>query len=67
MIMWNSLPDIFKVNVSFLMFKSNVQNFYLEKYQKILMLGAAMIAFFSDMLAAAIFQVQLFLVLGIML
>ena len=67
MITWNSLPDIFKVNVSFLMFKSKVQNFYLEKYQKILMLGAAMIAFFSDMLAAAIFQVQLFLVLGIVL
>ena len=32
MIMWNSLPDIFKVNVSFSMFKSKVQNFYLEKY-----------------------------------
>ena len=30
---WNSLPDIFKVNaISFSMFKSKVQNFYLEKY-----------------------------------
>ena len=44
-ITWNSLPDIFKVNVSFSMFKSKVQNFYLEKYQKILMLGATMITF----------------------
>ena len=32
MITWNSLPDIFKVNVSFSMFKSKVQDFYLEKY-----------------------------------
>ena len=32
MIKWNSLPDICKVNVSFSMFKSKVQNFYLEKY-----------------------------------
>ena len=32
MITWNSLPDIFKVNVSFSMFKSKVRNFYLEKY-----------------------------------
>ena len=32
MITWNSLPDICKVNVSFSMFKSNVRNFYLEKY-----------------------------------
>ena len=47
MIMWNSLPDIFKVNISFSMFKSKVRNFYLEKYQKILMLGATMIAFFA--------------------
>ena len=31
-ITWNSLPDIFKVNVSFSMFKSKVRNFYLEKY-----------------------------------
>ena len=29
MIAWNSLPDIFKVNVSFSMFKSKVRNFYL--------------------------------------
>ena len=33
---WNSVPDVFKVNVSFSMFKSKVRNFYLEKYQKIL-------------------------------
>ena len=32
MITWNSIPDIFKVNVSFSMFKSNVRNFYQEKY-----------------------------------
>ena len=32
MITWNSLPDIFKVNVSFSMFKRKVRNFYLEKY-----------------------------------
>ena len=32
MITWNSLPDVFKVNVSFLMFRSKVRNFYLEKY-----------------------------------
>ena len=29
MITWNSLPDIFKVNVSFSMFKSKVRNFYM--------------------------------------
>ena len=29
---WNSLPDVFKVNVSFSMFKSKVRYFYLEKY-----------------------------------
>ena len=46
MIMWNSLPDIIKVNVSFSMLNSKVQNFYLIKYQRILMLGATMIAFF---------------------
>ena len=46
MITLNSLPDIFKVNVSFSMFKSKVRNIYLEKYQKILMLGATMIVFF---------------------
>ena len=32
MITWNSSPDIFKVNVSFSMFKSRVRNSYLEKY-----------------------------------
>ena len=32
LITWNSLNDIFKVNVSFSMFKSKVRNFYLEKY-----------------------------------
>ena len=34
MITWNSLPNIFKVDVSYSMFKSNVRNFYLEKYLK---------------------------------
>ena len=57
MITWNSLPDIFKVNVSVSMFKRNVRNFHLEKYQKILMLGATMIAFFSEIHATAVFQV----------
>ena len=58
MITWNSLPDIFKVKVSLSMFKSKVQNFYLEKYQTILMLmGATVIVFFSEIHAAAIFQV----------
>ena len=46
MITWDFLPDIFKVNLSFSMFKSKVRNFYLEKYWKILMLGGTMIAFF---------------------
>ena len=32
MITWNYLPDIFKVNVSFSMFKSKVRNFHVEKY-----------------------------------
>ena len=32
MITWNSLPDIFKVKVSFSMFKSKVRDFYLKKY-----------------------------------
>ena len=32
MITWNSLPDMFKVNVSSSMFKSKVRNFYLKKY-----------------------------------
>ena len=32
MITWNFSPDIFKVNVSFSMFKRKVGNFYLEKY-----------------------------------
>ena len=31
MITWNSLPDLFKVNVSFSLFKSKVRKFYLEK------------------------------------
>ena len=57
MITWNSLPDIFNVNVPFLMFKSKVRNFYQEKYFKILMLGANMIAFFSEIHAAAVFPV----------
>ena len=39
MITWNSLSDICKGNVSFSMFKSKVRNLYLEKDQKILMLG----------------------------
>ena len=67
MITWNSLPDIFKVNVSFSIFKSKVRNFYLEKYFKILILGASMIAFFSDMRTSAVFQVKLFLILSIVL
>ena len=46
MITWNSLPDIFKVNVSFSMFMSKVQNFYVENYLKTLMLDATMITFF---------------------
>ena len=57
MITWNSLPDVFKVNIFFSMFKSKVRNFYIENYMKILMLGATMIAFFSDMLPTAVFQV----------
>ena len=32
MITWNYLLDIFKLNVSFSMFKSKVRNFYLEKH-----------------------------------
>ena len=32
MILLNSLPDIFKVNVSFSMSKSKARNFHLEKY-----------------------------------
>ena len=35
MITWNSLPDVFKIKVSFSMFMSKVRNFYLEKYQEI--------------------------------
>ena len=57
MITWNSLPDIFKSNVSFSMFKGRVQNFYLEKYFKILMPAAIMIAFSSDIHASAVFQI----------
>ena len=57
MITWNPLPDVFIVNVSFSMFKSKVRNFHLEKYYKILMLGAIMMSFFSDQLATAVFQV----------
>ena len=34
MITWSSLPDIFRVNVSFSMFKNKVQNLYLEKSTK---------------------------------
>ena len=59
-ITWNSLPDVFKVNLSFSMFKSNVQNFYLEKYHKILLPSATVIPFFSDMRASTACQVQLF-------
>ena len=56
MITWNSLPDVFKVNLSFSMStypfrtypfsKSKVRKFYLEKYQEILMLEATMVTFF---------------------
>ena len=58
MITWNSLPDIFKVNVSFSMFNSKVRNCYLKKYQKILMLGATMIAFFSSEIFFSFFFLQ---------
>ena len=57
MITSKSLPGVYKVNESFSTFKSKVRNLYLEKYRKILMLGSTMIAFFSDMLATAVFQV----------
>ena len=57
MITWNSLPDIFKVNLSFSMFNSKEQKFLSGK---ILMLGATMIAFFSEMHATAVFQVNCF-------
>ena len=45
-ITYNSLPDVFKVTLSFSMFKSKIQNFYLEKYYEILMVSATMINFF---------------------
>ena len=45
MIKWNSLPDVFKVNLSFSTFKSKVRNFYLKKYLEIFMLTATMITF----------------------
>ena len=68
MITWNSLPDIFKVNVSVSMFKSKVRNFYLKKYSKILMLGATMIEFyFLTCLQLRFFKCNCFLVLGILL
>ena len=54
MITWNSVPDIVKVNVSFSMLQEQGTKFLSGK---ILMLGATMIAFFSDMLAIAGFQV----------
>ena len=41
----HSLPHVGSEHV-LPMFKSKVRNFYLEKYYKILMLGATMIAFF---------------------
>ena len=53
---WNSLPAIFKVNISFSTFKGNARNFYLEKYSKSLMLVATMIAFFSD-IHASVFSI----------
>ena len=46
MMTWNSLLDVLKVNVYLLMFKSKVQNFYLEEYYEILMLSTTMIIFF---------------------
>ena len=45
-ITWIFFPDVFKVNISFSMFESKVRNFYLEKYQEILMLSATMNIFF---------------------
>ena len=60
MITWNSLPDIFKVNVSFSIFKSKVRNFYLEKYYKILMLGATTIAFFLTCMHLRFFKCNCF-------
>ena len=58
MITWNSFHDIFKVNVSFTIFKRKVRNFYLDKYQKILMMSATTIAFFPhEIHANAGFQV----------
>ena len=60
MIKQNSLPDIFKVNVSFSMFKSKVRKFYLEKYQKNLMLGATMITFFLKFMQLRFFKCNCF-------
>ena len=65
MITWNSLTHIFKVNVSSSMFKINVRNLYLAKYQKILMLGATMIAFFLKCMQLRFFKCPIFLLLGI--
>ena len=31
---WNSLPDIFKINVSFSVFKNKVRNVYQENIRK---------------------------------
>ena len=68
MITWNSLPDIFKVKVSFSMFKSKVKKFLSGKILENINAGRHYdCIIFSDMLATAVFQVQLFLVLGILL
>ena len=58
-ISWNSLPDIFKVNVSFSMFKSKVRNFYLEKILEITDAGRHYdrLFIFSEIHAVAVFQV----------
>ena len=56
-ITWNSLPYIFKVNVPFSMFKRKARNFLLEKYQKILMLGATIsLHFFLTCIHQLFFQ-----------
>ena len=46
MITWNSLPGVFKVNVSFSMFKNKARNSYLKEYLEILMLSATILTFY---------------------
>ena len=56
MITWNLLPDVFKVNFFFSMFKSKVRIFYVEKDYKIFILSATMMTFFSNMRPSTAFQ-----------